>query len=338
MQKRWLIIPPLTLVATLAAVELAARGMSLDNRQHEAIAVSAGMGLGETWLDETHEDWMDTVEELGVDYLPREFRLEDDGFQSRWGWCDFGFDGPSVLVLGDSTTRQSMAVEGGVKYGDLARHTWPALLQQELGRGVQVCVAAENGYHPRDQLRLLESLGARLEPAIALVLLCENDLAELSPRVGVRQDDALVFYRALPHRLIYQPLFWFPLYARSEAFRFLHWRLALAHPGQTSQIEVVLTDAFDVDEALRRMRDAVPRLGVYFLPTLEDEGREELERRVAHVSERAGVPIQAVPLPAPLEQFRKEPSDDVHANLQGHERIVATALPQVRGWLQVESP
>ncbi len=338
MRRRTLILPPLTLVATLAAFELSARTMSLDNRQHEAIAVSAGMGLGETWLDETHESWLETVEELGVDYLPREFRLEDGGFHSHWGFCDFAFEGPSVLVLGDSTTRQSMAVEEGVKYGDLARHTWPALLQEELGHGVQVCVAAENGYHPRDHLRLLEGLGHRLEPAIVLVLLCENDLAELSPRVGVREDNALVFYRALPHRLVYEPLFWFPLYVRSEAYRFVHWRLALNDPARTSKIEVELRDAFGVDEALRRIEAGAPHLGVYFLPTLEDEGREDLEKRVAHVSERAGVPIQPVPLPPPIDRFRKEPSDPVHANLEGHHHVVSTLLPAVRSWLESSGP
>ena len=61
MRRRTLIVPPLTLVALLAAVEISARVMDLDQLQHESIAVAAGKSLGETWHQGGAEGWSELL-------------------------------------------------------------------------------------------------------------------------------------------------------------------------------------------------------------------------------------------------------------------------------------
>ena len=332
MRRRTLIVPPLTLVALLAAVEISARVMDLDQLQHESIAVAAGKSLGETWHQGGAEGWLEAVEALNVDYLPDDFRLESGGFHSRWGFCDFDFEGPSILAMGDSSTRQTMTTGDGPRAGDLSEHTWPRLLSKRLGPAVQVCVAAENGYHPRDLSKLLDALQPRLEPAMVVALLCENDLSELSPRVRVDRGDAYVFYRAVPHRMVLPSLYWYPLYASSEAYRFTLWRLALAMPDRAGEIEVRLRDAFGVDEALRRMDDQPGALSVFYLPPLDDS-RLDLDSRVGELAQRSGVDIRAVELSPPRAEFRRTDEDPVHINVLGHLRVVDAMLPVVRAAL-----
>jgi lysophospholipase L1-like esterase len=329
MRRRTLIVPPLTLLAALVAVECSSRAMDTDRMQHEAIAIGAGNSMGETWHQAGSPEWLATTEELGVDYLPDDFVLDDGGYHSRWPYCDFDHQGFTILALGDSTTRQSMKIEDGVRYGDLPEHTWPALLEERLGEDVQVCVAAENGFHPRDLAMMLAALQPRLEPDLVLALLCENDLIELAPRVRVQRGDALVFYRAMPERKVVPSLYWYPLYVRSEAYRFLHWRLAMALPGIGGSIRVQLRDAFGTDEALRRL-DATPgQLGIWFLPSLGDDD-ETLLANVERLSARSGVGIRTVPLPQPRARFRRTDDDPVHMNIEGHERVVDAMLPWVQ--------
>jgi lysophospholipase L1-like esterase len=332
MRRRLLIVPPLTLVAVLAAVELTARFMDTDMLQHEAIAVAAGRGLGETWHEEGTAAWLETAEALGVDYLPDEFELEEGGFHSRWGFCAFGFEGPTVLAMGDSTTRQSMVERDGQRFGDVPQNTWPMLLKSHLGPGVQVCVLAENGYHPGDLSRLLEGIQPRLEPDLVLVLLCENDLAEAPPRVRVDRGDAFVYYRAVAERPVVPALYWYPLYLRSEAFRFLHWRLALAWPSRAGEIELTLRDTIGVDGALRSMEDQPGALGVYYLPLLDDAEPAQ-PPRLAELNRLAGIEVHPVVLPAPRAAYRRTDDDPVHMNLAGHQRVVEAVLPAVRATL-----
>jgi lysophospholipase L1-like esterase len=335
MRYRYVLVPLVTLLVTIAGFELIARWMRLDLRQHEAIAVSAGKGLGEIWHEGDTEAWLEAVEVMGLDYAPDHFALEGAGYHSRWPFCDFGFDGPTVLAMGDSTTRQSMMENpAGGRFGDMVEHTWPMLLQQRLGDGVQVCVAAENGYHPRDLTLMLDALEPRLHPAVVLALLCENDLNDLEPRVRVDRGDAFIFYRALDHRLVFGPLFWRTLFDRSEAFRFLHWRLAMAVPSQAYEKKVELKDAFSVVSALERM-DAKPgALGVYYLPQLDDSPLED--PRVEELAQKSGVDITTVPLPSPRERFRRTEEDAVHVNIDGHRAVVRAVYPLVRESLGLE--
>lgn len=337
MRRRYFVIPPLTLVAALAAVELSARVLDTDQLQHEAIAVAAGKGLGETWHQGSTDAWLETVEALGVDYLPDEFVLEEDGYHSRWGFCDFDFDGPTILAMGDSTTRQSMVDRAEQHSIDLPRYTWPALLQNHLGAGHQVCVAAENGFHPRDLSKLLEALQPRLQPDLVLALLCENDLAELSPRVRVDRGDAYVFYRAVAERPVLPSLYWYPLYVRSEAFRFLHWRLASAMPDKAGEIRMALSDAFGVDEALRRMDAQPSQLKVFYLPTLDD-AQPLQPMRLGQIAQRAGVDIRTVRFEGSRADYRRSEEDTVHLNLAGHQRVVHNVLPVVRAALGGDEP
>jgi lysophospholipase L1-like esterase len=301
--------------------------------QHEAIAIAADNSMGETWHQAGSQAWLETTEALGVDYLPDDFVLEEGGYHSRWEFCDFDHEGPTILALGDSTTRQSMRIEGEARYGDQPEDTWPKLLQARLGGDVQVCVAAENGFHPRDLAMMLAALQPRLEPDLVVALLCANDLIELAPRVRVRRGDALVFYRALPERLVIPAAYWYPLYVRSEAYRFLHWRLARLLPGLSGTIRVQLRDAFGTDEALRRLDAPPAELGVWFLPELGQDD-EAVQAKVELLSTRSGVPIRAVPLPQPRERFRRTEDDPVHMNLEGHERVVDAMLPWVRQALE----
>jgi len=336
MRKRALIIPSLTLLASLAAIELAARVLELDQLQREAIAVAAGANQGESWQDESsREAWLAAVERMGVDYLPDEFRLEDDGFHSRWGFCAFDFDGLTVLAMGDSTTRQTMIRLNGVDYGDQPEDTWPVLLGDELGPGVQVCVVAENGFHPRDLAMILDALQPRFEPAAVLALLCENDFDELPPRVRVEHGDAFVFYQAVPRRKVLAPLYHEWLYPRSEAYRFMHWRLSLLFPAWAAEVRIELDDALGVADAFRRMDDQPGELAMFYLPILEPQAATQ-DPRAAALARRAGVSIRPVNLPKPAVPFRRTDDDAVHLNQAGHQHVVDAMLPVVRGMLGQE--
>ena len=326
MRRRTLVVPPLTLLASLVVVECAARALNTDQLQHEAIAVAAGRGLGETTRQRDASAWIETTRALGVDYLPDEFVLEEGGFHSRWGFCDFDHPGPTILAMGDSTTRQTMVERDGQRSGDMPQNTWPKILEQRLGGGAQVCVAAENGYHPGDLARLLEALQPRLEPELVLALLCDNDLMEIPARVRVERDDVFVFYRAVDHALVVAAWYWYPLYVRSEAYRFLLWRTALAFPGSAGEIDIELPDAIGVELALQRLDASSGELGVYFLPTLDD-GSASLAPRLQELEELSGVIISAVVLPSPRSHYRRTPEDSVHMNSDGHRAVVDAMLP-----------
>ncbi len=333
MRRRAVLLSVVTALTASFAVEWCARSMQLDIRQQQAIAIAAG-AQPENSPGDTYSTLLSSEIGASLDYLPRGFRLEKHGFQGNWGWCDFAFDGPSVLVLGDSTTRQSMALEEGANAGDFARHTWPALLQQELGDGVQVCVIAEDGYHPQDLLVFVQLLEPLLKPVAVLGLLCENDLMDFTPRVALEREDGVVFYRAQPRRMVFSPLLSRSLYQWSEAYRFLQWRLALAFPRYQDHVDVHLVGAKALEQILSEMETATGRLGLFFLPTLQDERQDYLRRRLAVVERTSGVDIVPVPLHAPLSQFRKDPPDTVHVNVAGHRQVVGTVLPHLRAWLE----
>jgi hypothetical protein len=122
---------------------------------------------------------------------------------------------------------------------------------------------------------------------------------------------------------------------RSEAFRFLHWRLALAMPSRAGEITMQLPDAFGVDEALRRMEAQPGELGAFYLPTLDD-AEPMRPARLAQLSQRAGVDIRPVLLEGSRAQYRRTDDDPVHVNLEGHQRVVDAMLPVARAALGLD--
>lgn len=314
------------LAATPVVLELVARALSLDEKQAEAIAIDVGRersaqtgrALG----------WDTTAARLGLDYLPEPFTLDDAGFTTRWGRCAFGFTGPSVLVVGDSTTKQSLVQVDGVWRGEDPRDSWPAHLQQDLGPGVQVCVAAEDGYHPRDEAPLVEHLAGALRPVVTVVLLCPNDLVDADGRTRVETGDRLRLAAAAPYRLVYAPLAWPWGLDHSEALRFVAWRLASADPARALRI-ATSGPPTSVAALLRRMDAAPGALRLFFLPVLDDD-LPALDPRVPALASASGLPIPLIDLPGPRAARRRTPTDTVHPDAEGNVRIEAAVLAAVR--------
>ena len=293
----------LTLALATVGVELAARQMDLDRLQAEAIAVERPP------LEDAH--WTDGSA-LGVAYLPRGLEWDGSNLKSRFGACEADHPGPTVLIYGDSTSVQT-ALDGDTHAGAL----WPELL--ELPSDAQVCGVAEVGYHPADYAELHAVLAPALQPDLVLILLCPNDISVRRPRTGVRQPDGQVLLYEPPAYRLIVPGLWNPwLYDRSEAFRFVHWRLAMGQE-QPHQLPVTVDEGVSSTEALAAIQTQQPTQ-VFMLPKLGEHGPsyEERDRRAL-----AEMGVRAVKLEQPLSQWRRTPDDHVHLNQAGHEVVAA---------------
>jgi hypothetical protein len=301
--KRLAVVSLATLGLSVLGVELAARQLDLDRLQEEAIAVDGSRVNSAIWRDGA---------ELGVAYLPPTLRFEDGDMITRIGTCKRDHPGPTVLVYGDSTTVQS-SLDGVLAKGAL----WPQML--EVPRGGQLCGAAEVGYHPADYRDLHERLVDLVQPDLVLVVLCENDLPPRRPRTAVRRKEGGVMLFEKPtHRLI-QPQIWQPqLYEASEAFRFLHWRLAMGSEDP-HRLPLDVEGAVDSAEALQSLRERTPT-EIFLLPPLGPKA-QRAERRF-HTALEAVEPRQ-LELEEPLSQWRRLPEDELHLNEAGHRAVAA---------------
>lgn len=289
---------------------LQARGIAVDGRR------TAASNFGAAPLD-----W-------GLPYLPRVFTLDDQQLTTAWGTCRFDHPGRTVLVLGDSTTRQaSGAIFGGPDtiLQDEARRTWAGLLQRGVPKDVQVCVVAEDGYHPSDYVALVEQLGPLLQPDLIVVLLCSNDMSDIAEREAVARDGWQVVYELPTTRPVYPPL-WQPwLYDHSEAFRFLHYRLATA-TGDRFDIPVAEVRRPSAD-SLRRLGGTASTLLLAYLPALADE--HEFEPIAQAKLERLGMDVVRVELSGPWRPLRRQQDDVVHLSDQGHSEVAAQLTPAI---------
>ena len=323
--------------ALLAAggVELVARARQLDRMQLERVAVDGGEPFGGSSEQAIAPAWRERAAPLIEGYLPAGFRLDDDGFDSRHGRCDFQHPGPTLLALGDSTTIMSSDPDAAgppMGAGDPA-WTWPALLAAQLPPDTQVCTVAELGFHPQDHARFLELLGPALDPALVVVLLCSNDLEAQAPRV--RQDDAggSIYYVSSGTQAAHRALPLRPLFARSEAFRFLHWRAALRWPEAALDLPSPRFPATPAADSLRRLDELSRSLALFYLPELRDELPAS-----GRALEDLDVAVQVLDLPSPRPALRYNPQDPVHMNRRGHRAVAELMLPAVRRALGLAAP
>lgn len=307
-----------SLLGGAAGVEGVARWLDLDTRQQEIL----GYDPQRQWEIPATDELLRAARRLGVDYLPVGFSLDGDGFDSRWGRCDFRHPGPSVLVFGDSTTLMSSDAE--TARGDAV--TWPSLLRQRLPPGVQVCVVAEAGYHPAHYLRFLTLLRDRLHPAVVVVLLCDNDFSEYTTAWPVRRGGRTLLVRPAAQYLAWRPAYVPWLWRSSEAYRYIAWRVALARPDEAEAI-VPPARVLKGLEALTALALLAPRLLLFYLPPLD----REREGRSPFTEMLVGYGLDAWPivLPGPPEGFRRTPEDTVHLNAEGHGVVEAVIGPRV---------
>ncbi|MFT5587197.1 MAG: lysophospholipase L1-like esterase, partial [Cognaticolwellia sp.] len=266
----------------------------------------------------------DMTGQWGVAYLPRGMTETHTGFQTPWGRCDYDWDGRTVLILGDSVTRQ--ASEGR----DTHLGTWP--LQIEWPNDVQICVLAEDGYHPAEYAAMAKYVQDRgLEPDLTLIVLCENDLADRPARYSVTLNGRLALYEPPSHTLAWGPA-WQPwLYGQSEAFRFAHWQLAIADPDRAARIPVSVP-SLQVVSALQSLQAAGPTQMWYLPPLqLQDDPFSVAElNALSHeipgidVLDRSDDPVG----------LRRRADDPIHLNDAGHAWIAAQMQPVVRAALE----
>ncbi len=309
-----------SLVLALAAAETYARARGLDLRLARATAVSGTRTAASRFLP-APETW-------DLPYLPRVFRLDDQGLETAWGSCRFDHAGPTVLVFGDSTTRQA---SGGARArsapppdsSDVLAHarweaerTWPTALRASLGPDTQLCVVAEDGYHPADYAELARHLLPLLKPERLLVLLCDNDLQDIAARQAVEQEGWMVVYELPPSRPVYPPLWQPQLYEASEAFRFVHLSLSQA---TGNRVEVPYeTPRLPWAESLQELAGLAPTTLIY-LPRLAEPGRPSAQERA--LLDSLGLEVKLVELSPPWDRWRREERDDVHLSDDGHAEL-----------------
>lgn len=310
-----------SLVLGLGVVEAYARARSLDRAIARATAV-AGRHTGSSEFQPAPDHW-------DLPYLPRFFRLDEQQLETAWGSCRFDHPGPTILVFGDSTTRQassgnrsrSQPFPPDSDRDALARHearrTWPAALAATLSPDTQLCVVAEDGYHPADYRELTRHLLPLLNPEQVIVLLCENDLQAIAAREAVPGDQGWMVVYELPHtRPVFPPLWQPQLYEWSEAFRFVHLRLALA-TGR--RVDITMEHpTLPWAESLREIAEAVPTRLV-FLPPLVEPGLPSATH-AARLGE-LGLPVQVISLPPPFDPWRRDARDEVHLSDEGHAEV-----------------
>ncbi len=316
---RWKVAARLVIITGVFApllavgVEGLARYMHMDARQGEPMTAP---GAPKGYLS-------DYVRTPGVDYTPRKWKLDDDGFDDGFGHCDFHFHGKTFLAFGDSTT-----VWGTLPDGDNRDwiSSWATLLKKDIPADWQVCTIAEVGYHPVDYLDMWRLLAGRLHPDAATVLLCENDLTGQPERIAANVGGEWTLFHS-PEQMTEWADDPFPsLYEPSEAWRFMSWRIA-DHTGAKRMIhrDVPHRQASDALTTLEGEMD----LKIYYLwPLTADSARN------VHVDElqtAVGKPIVDVDLPAEKVPLQLQPGDTVHMNHIGHERFEAQVLRDTFG-------
>jgi len=311
------------LALALPALEAYARWRHLDERRLRGIAV-AGPLVQASAFQPSPQGW-------SVAYLPRDFQLDADGLTTAWGHCAADFPGRTVLVFGDSTTRQASPEPPGLGLGAdpgdrrwrTAGQTWAGRLAAALGHGVQVCVVAEDGYHPVDYADLAARILPVLHPDLVLVLLCGNDLDPQPPRFAVDKGERVEVYAQPGYLPVYPPLRWDWLLDRSVAFRFLHWRLAALTGDELRLARHV--DAVGADQALTALAARGAPLRVAWLPPLRDAPADLARDRATLAT--WSVPVQILDLQPPWPALRREPTDTVHLSDEGHARVAAQLVP-----------
>ena len=295
-----------------------ARLRHLDRLRARATAVG-GRQTAASHFQLSPADW-------DLPYFPRVFDLDDQRLITAWGTCRFDHPGRTVLVLGDSTTRQASG--GGIgdnsPEGEAAR-TWPALLAGSLPSDIQVCVVAEDGYHPADHLELLRRLAPRMRPDLVVLLLCANDLVDQAEWVGVARDGWVVVYEMPTTVPVFRPM-WSPwLFEHSEAFRFLHWQLS-SRFGQRYDLAVEERPRQAL-ASLAAIQAQAPALLMAYLPMLDDADQDDLLARRRLVAE--GLPHQLLSLQPPWDPLRREAGDRMHLSDRGHALVAEQLEPSI---------
>lgn len=260
----------------------------------------------------------------GVDYLPRGFRLTDDGFSTQAGVCrrDPGPGVRTLLALGDSTTVQSTAPDGRPVENDA---TWPLLLARQLGAGWQVCTVAEMGYHPSDLVAVLDAIGDRVAPTETVLLLCDNDFTEQRPRTVVSRRGVHVLATP-PQKVSVWAWGWSRfLFDRSSAYRVAS-AAAAARTGEARWVQAAQPPRLSGDalRALGRLRPIA-----FHLPPLRDTWPRS--GRVDQAAAEGGLTIETLPRPERPLELRREPHDEVHLNAAGHAWLAGIVAARLGG-------
>ena len=305
--------------ALALGLEYAARVMHLDARQGVPMEVPEE-------ADAAGRVLVAYAPTPGVDYLPRRFKLDDAGFYSAFGRCDFAFQGKTFVAIGDSTTVQTTLPDGSGNEWDAS---WAKLLGAKLGSGWQMCVLAEVGYHPTDELDLWNLLGGKLHADAAAVLLCDNDLTGQAVRQTSKVGGKWVLFTT-PDRLAQWTKDPFPkLFEASEAWRFVSWRLA----DMTGEARELRRDVRhrQAAEALHELDLSIhPRF--YHVPPLTPDSTRVA--RVDELQKAASVKIVEVDLPADKVSLQRQPGDTVHMAYEGHHRLAEQVYADLFGSAQ----
>jgi len=272
----------------------------------------------------------DHARTLGVEYVPRDFQLDDRGFTTRWGRCDWESSDRTLLVLGDSTTRMVGSVPRSTGYKDNAPElSWPGWLAAWLRPGARICVFAEDGYHPADYERALAALAPRLSPDAIALLLCPNDLTESRLRTVEETAEGIVLVEPPHHVELYPPLEHEALWERSVAFRALHRYLA-RRTGQVTILENPDATTTTAALLLSRMADQHPQLRTWYLPRLETP--DPSRPLYPELSRSGSKPPTPITLPEPLRQWWRNPHDPEHLNWLGQEQVarrIGASFPEL---------
>ncbi len=303
-----------------AGLEWLARHRGWDYRDAQVTLIDPGLT----------SRYGDEARALGIEYVPRGFVLDEGGFTTGWGRCDWEHGGETLLVLGDSTTRMVGGVpaeRGGMD--DLPALSWPGVLSEWLRPGARICVFAEDGYHPADYVPLLDALEPRLQPTTTVVLLCPNDLVERRTRRVEDTADGIALVEESPAFPMVPALGWRWLHERSVAFRSLHRSLEArgiaAESIRNDQVEVVQAGSY-----LRRLGTRGEAIQFWYLPWLGGEGDGNRAGPGGGAPGIPGVKIRPVDLPEPLEWWRRNPKDPRHLNWYGHREVarrIGAGLP-----------
>ncbi len=305
-RRRLLGAAAVVLVGTLGAIEHWARREHLDLWQ----GLNTGMPGTDTVPRSAHG-----VDLSAVDYVPRGFTLTPTGFTSRWGTCDL--TRPHWLALGDSTTTQTTA---GGRTTDFA-NAWPLAIRTG---GPPVCVLAEVGYHPSDLVALIEALGDRLRPERTLLLLCGNDLGDVTPRRATRVQGRWALASPPTQFTVWKDAHWPWLFSHSEAWRFTSWQLAL-RTGRSATLPAAPTEVRRAVPALRRLAELRPITRM--VPRLEAAWMRPVE--LAGIAREAGLDVAMVPRPADPVALRRDSNDAVHLNERGHAWVAAAFQAEI---------
>ncbi|NOY24837.1 MAG: hypothetical protein GXP62_03100 [Oligoflexia bacterium] len=307
---RWLTRLSLLFILVLAGLgglEGYARLRHLDRRTARAIAVSGQPSSASDF------------QLLPLAYLPRVYTLTDQALTTAWGTCRFDHVGRTILVLGDSTTRQTSS--------DVAERSWAGLVAQTLPDDVQICVVAEDGYHPVDYAVLYAKLAPLLHPDLLVTMLCNNDLYDIASRIAVAENGWTVVYEQPSTTPVYPPL-WQPwLWNHSEAYRFVNWRLAEL-TGDSVELPVS-GRRLSYRSALKTLIDSDIPVVIAYLPPISEQVAQDIPTAMALAWLKARHPVLHLDLQPPIEPLRRTPSDDVHLSDLGHQRVAKQLGPAI---------